>query len=67
MIVPILDVIKEAIMESNPKELETQPNPHTNSIPIVNNIDVEDFLKWCEHKKQTGSKPVDDYKAYPDT
>lgn len=54
-------------MESNHTELEKNTNAPDEVVSIINDVDNEEFLRWCEYKKQTGSKPVDDYKAYPDT
>lgn len=54
-------------MESNHRELEKNTNAPDDVVSIINDVDNEEFLRWCEYKKQTGSKPVDDYKAYPDT
>ena len=50
-------------MESNHTELEKNRNTPDDVVSIINDVDNEEFLWWCEYKKQTGSKPVDDYKA----
>lgn len=54
-------------MESNHTELEQNITTPTQVSSDFADFNDEEFLKWCEYKKQTGSKPVDDYKAYPDT
>lgn len=54
-------------MESNHAEIEKTISTINEVSSDFADFNDEEFLKWCEYKKQTGSKPVDDYKAYPDT